>query len=154
MAELKIEGIAVLSLKLDKLGANLGAKALKAAVRKSTQPVVLEMRSLIPVGSRIHKTHKGLIVGPGFARRSISRRTKKSRAGLSHVIGIDAQAFYAINYIDLKQRETTRRNRRAIKPYTRRRRPWFLSVFVRNQGNIVRSLSKQMKVEIDKVTRG
>lgn len=154
MADLKIEGIAGLSRKLDKLGAKLGAKALKAAVRKSTQPVVREMRSLIPVGSRIHKTYKGLIVGPGFARRSISRRTKKSRGGLSHVIGIGAQAFYAINFLDLGPHAIIKRGRRSIKPYTLRRRPWFLSVFVRNQGNIARSLSKSMKTEIDKVTRG
>ena len=154
MADIKIDGVARLSRKLDNLGAKLGAKALKAAVRKSTEPVVREMRALIPVGSRIHKTYKGLYVGPGFARRSISRRTKKSRAGLSHVIGIRAQAFYAINFLDLGPHTVIHRGKRSIKPYTLRRRPWFLSVFIRNQGRITRDLSKQMKLQIDKVSRG
>lgn len=153
MADIKIEGVERLSRKLDQLGGKLGANALKAAVRKSTQPVVREMRARIPVGSRIHKTYKGLIVGPGFARRSISRRTKKSRVGLSHVIGIRAQAFYAINFLDLGPHAIISRGKRSIKPYTLRRRPWFLSVFVRNQGKITRDLSKQMKLQIDKATR-
>lgn len=175
MASFKIEGAEILSRKLDRLGVRLGVKTLRSSMMRSVAPTVREMKARIPVGTRIHKTYKGLVVGPGFARRSISRRTRKTHDGLALWIGVRQQAFYVVNFLDLgpitvRSRRVTRKSgrrtdttkvsagrtfaARSIKPYTLRKRPWFLSVYVRNQGAITREMSAEMKAQIAKVLRG
>lgn len=154
MASFKIEGVEKLSRKLDRLGVRLGVKTLRSSMMRSVVPTVSEMKSRIPTGTRTHKTYKGLIVGRGFARRSIARRTRKTREGLALWIGVRQQAFYAVNFLDLGPHVISRRGKKAIKAYTLRKRPWFLSTFIRNQGAITRGLSAAMKAQIAKVVRG
>lgn len=177
MAEYNINpaDIAKLSRKLDAVGDKLGRKEVGQAMRDATKFFVAEMKSEIPVGKKWHKTYKGLIVPPGFAKRSIRRFTRRTDEGVALDFGVAPQAFYAINFIDLgpitvKSRRVTRKSgiranttktsrgrvfqSRGIKPYTIRPKHWLLRPFIRNQGKFSRNISKELKKQIDKVTRG
>lgn len=78
-------------------------KVLRKAVRQGMGEVKKRAESLIPQGVDAHRTYKGRLVAPGFARRSIRLITKvdKSKQKVSAILGVRAEAFYALNFIEL-----------------------------------------------------
>jgi len=150
-----LHGTKELSTKLSRLGSSLGTKTLRSAALKSTTPVVRKMRNKAPVGNEAHRTFKGRLVAPGFLKRSIRKKSRIDRATgkVSVVIGVLAEAFYGIAFLD-KGVNVTSRGKRSIKPYTIRGRNWFKSVFIQNRNVIESTMIKKLKESIDKVTRG
>lgn len=98
-----LEGVAELSKQLDSLGRLDDGKALRAAVRAGMKPAFKAAQQSIPVGTVAHRTYKGQLVAPGFAKRSLVIVTTLSKDGqkASAILGVKAEAFYAIQFIEM-----------------------------------------------------
>lgn len=100
----KIVGFDALAKKLQTLSDHKEiGKVLKSVVTQAMNDTKKTAQSLIPVGIDPHKTYKGRLVAPGFAKRSIrvvSRLDKKRGAAVA-VLGVLAEAFYAIQFVEL-----------------------------------------------------
>jgi HK97 gp10 family phage protein len=78
-------------------------KALRRGVKAGMRPAQQRARAAIPVGVDKHRTYKGRVVQPGFARKSIrvvvtvSRDKKRAEA----ILGVRAEAFYATQFVEL-----------------------------------------------------
>ena len=144
MSSNEIEGMRELSLKLDELGAKLGAQALRQAASQSLTPVVREIRAAAPVGTRAHKTYRGRIVAPGYLKRSIRRKSyvDKRRGSAVAMIGVEPEAFYGVNFLDRPARNPTRN-------YTPRH--WFKDRFTKNKGAIENNFARLLKQKIEKI---
>lgn len=97
-----LQGVTQLMRQLEELGMEDG-KALRASVRAGAAVVVKRAKQLIPEGADMHRTHKGRLVAPGFAKRSIRAVTKLSRdkQKASAAIGVRSEAFYATQFVEL-----------------------------------------------------
>lgn len=160
-----LEGFDVLSKKLADLGDKLGYKTLRSAALKATTPVLREMRQKIPVGNLVHRTYRGRLIAPGFAKRSLRRITKLDRSAgkVSVLIGVKKEAYYAIQFIDegitvtqrrYKKKGSRRREKKLIRPYTIKGSHWYKNVFVKNREKMENELKKQLTQQIEKVARG
>jgi len=152
----ELAGVQELNIKLSKLERSVGIKTLRSAVFKSTTPVVRAMKSKIPVGSRAHRTYRKRLVAPGFSKRSIKRLTGKkyiNQGKLSIAIGVKAEAFYAINFIDQGPHKVTKRGRRPVKSYTINQHPWFQSTFLANKNLMLRTFRSELQIAIEKAAR-
>ena len=147
-----LEGLDTLSKKLSNLGKAAG-KTLRSATMKATTPVQREMRNKIPIGTEAHRTYKGRLVPPGFARRSL-RRSSRFRNGFASVrLGVRREAFYAINFVD-QGIYVTKRGKKLIKPYRIKPSNWFKKVFIANRQKMEDELTRQLQITIEKVRRG
>ena len=166
----ELRGVKDLTRKLRKIGAELAVEKLESVLFNSTTPVENQMRSLVPVGTKAHRTYRKRLVQPGFSKRSIKRLTGRkflSQGKLSIAIGVRAEDFYSIRFYDqgpytiTKRRQQTgikarghvgtRRNHISIKPYTLLRRPWFQSVFIRNEKQMLTGIKNNLAKVLEKV---
>jgi len=140
MSTNQIEGLAELSRKLSKLEAGLAAKTLRQAAMNAATPVVREARLRIPVGEEAHRTYKGNLVSPGFAKRNIKKKIaiKDGRAVVS--IGVAREAFYVVQFLELGTRYI---------PET----PWLVPSFVAQRRNVEQRMAAQLKTKIEKLSR-
>lgn len=78
-------------------------KALSQAVRAALAEVVKDARSRIPVGTEAHRTYKGRLVAPGYARRSIRTLVRKDKTNhkVTGLVGVRAEAYYALQFVEL-----------------------------------------------------
>lgn len=78
-------------------------KILRAGVSGAMNDVKKRAAQLIPVGSVAHRTYKGRLVAPGFAKRSLKVVTRVDKSGFkaSAVLGVRTEAFYAIQFVEL-----------------------------------------------------
>ena len=106
----EVKGMAELSRKLAKLGKELGEKTLRQAAMGATTSVFKEMKAAIPVGKVAHRTHKGRLVAPGFAKRNIKRRSRVKKGRATVTIGVADEAFYAVQFVDRGTKKMTARN--------------------------------------------
>jgi hypothetical protein len=69
---------------------------LRAALNYAIDPAYRMAKQLAPKGSRMHKTHKGRMVAPGFLSRSITKNTKAARdkKGAAAIMKLKGEAFY------------------------------------------------------------
>jgi HK97 gp10 family phage protein len=98
-----LEGVAELSKQLDALGRLEDGKAIRAAVRAGMTPALRAAKQNIPTGTKEHRTYKGRLVAPGFAKRSIVLITSlsKDKQKATAIIGVKAEAFYAIQFVEM-----------------------------------------------------
>jgi len=100
----KIIGFDELSQKLNTLSdpKEMG-KALRSTVRNAMNDVKKVAAGLIPVGIDAHRTYKGRLVTPGFAKRSLKvvSTLDKRRGSASAILGVSSEAFYAIQFVEL-----------------------------------------------------
>lgn len=98
-----LKGVAQLTRQLDALGKLDDGKALRAAVNAGIKPAKEVAKGLIPEGVDAHRTYKGRVVAPGFARRSIATKTKLSRdkQKATAMLGVAPEAFYAVQFVEL-----------------------------------------------------
>lgn len=100
-----IKGGEKLAKQLRALPKEVGGDALVDAVDLAADPVIRRAKSRIPVrqtgGPR--KTYKGRVVGPGFARSQIDRKSFKSRNNLfaTCLVGVGQEAWYAVEMVEL-----------------------------------------------------
>lgn len=135
MAE--IEGMKELSKKLSALGRQAGGKALRNALNAGATVVKREMRANIPTGRRAHRTYKGRLVAPGFAKRSITHRSRTTadRTKAWARIGVKPEAYYAVQFLEFGTK-----NMRA--------RPWFARSFRSKKQEVVTRFSDQLRKNI------
>ena len=139
----RIEGLKDLQKKLSALGPALGGKALRNATSAAMLPVLRTARASAPVGSTPeHKTHKGRTVFSGFLRRSVARRSylAKDKMSATAVVGVKAEAYYGAQFVELG---TSRQPRQ----------PWLTPAMYKNKEQIVLTLRKKLKLQIDKARR-
>lgn len=95
-------GVAELAKKLSNLTERVRGNAMRAVVRAGIKPARERWKATIAVGSKPHRTYKGLLVGPGFAQRSIRVVTRLSadKQQCSAALGVRSQAYYATWFIE------------------------------------------------------
>jgi len=133
----KIEGLRELSKQLDKLGAELGKKTLRNAVRGAMVPTHKKIQALTPVGKKAHRTYKGRLVAPGFLKRSIKLGSRFKDGVASAAIGAKPEAFYGI-FIALGTKKI-------------RARDFFFRIFANDRAGIEARLIEQLKKRIAKI---
>lgn len=136
----EVTGMKELSLKLAKLGQQLGTKTLRSAAVAATTPVMKEMKAAIPVGKVAHRTHKGRLVAPGFAKRSIKRRSSAKKGKVNVVIGVASEAFYAVQFVDRGTKKMSARN-------------WFKKRFILATPGIEKNFTRLLRAKIKKAIR-
>lgn len=141
MAE--IEGMKELSKKLSQLGKQAGGKALRNALNASATVVKREMKANIPTGRSAHRTYKGRLVAPGFAKRSITHRSRisadKTRAWAR--IGVKPEAFYAVQFVELGTSKM-------------RPRPWLQRSFRAKKQEMLNRFQEKLRANILRLSNG
>ncbi|WP_133164203.1 HK97-gp10 family putative phage morphogenesis protein [Solimonas fluminis] len=137
-----LDGVAQLMRQLEELGLAANGKALRAAVRAGSRPVVKRAKQLIPEGADAHRTYRGRLVTPGFAKRSIRTVTKLSRdkQKASVAIGVRAEAFYATQFVELGT------SRQAPQP-------WLRPAMEQTQQEQLAALGDSLKKTIEKAAK-
>lgn len=106
--------------KFNELQAEAKLKVLRAAARKGGNIIAKEAKARIPVGSEPHRTYRKVLVAAGFAKRSIVVRTyiNKRNGRVGAVVGVRAQAFYAVQFVELERGKSSARGK-----------PWLVPAF-------------------------
>lgn len=143
MAE-QVEGVKELIKKLNALSGPDMKRALRASVRSAGKVVAEAAKQNIPVGTEAHTTYKGVLVAPGFAKRSIRVVTSFNRetGRFEASIGVRAQAFYAVNFVELEVGKSTSRGR-----------PWLRPAFEQTEGKQLGEFNKALGKAIKKIAR-
>lgn len=140
---MSLEGTRELGRKLKALGKAAEGKVLRQAVRAGAQPVMAHARATVPKGTEPHKTHKGRVVAPGFASRSLTTVTKigrrKDRAFA--FIGVKAEAYYVLQFVELGT------SRQAAQP-------WLVPAFESTQKAQQQALAAKLRQAIMKAAKG
>lgn len=82
-----VQGLSELESALRSLGAEMGAKTLRSALRDAAKPIEDYMLANAPVGSIERqvktRTGKAVRITPGFLRSKIKRRTRLNKRGVA-----------------------------------------------------------------------
>jgi HK97 gp10 family phage protein len=138
-----LEGVAELDRLLALLPQAVQPKVLRKAVRAGIRPAEKRAKATVPVGTVAHRTRKGRLVPPGFAKRSIRVVTKADRTGqkVSAALGVRRDAFYAVQFVE---RGTSRHPAR----------PWLRRAFDETVEAQQKALADKLRAEILKFARG
>lgn len=137
-----IEGMAELNRKLTELADPAASqRILRTAVGAGMREVMKVARAAAPVGTRAHKTYKGRLVAPGFASRSLRVITKKTNSGAVAILGVRAEAFYALQFIELGTAKIPKA-------------PWLVPAFEATQDRAIAKLTEHMRARIERVAKG
>lgn len=149
------KGYRELSRQLKAMGAAAGGKALRSAALSAMLPAMKEAKASAPVGNPPYyrkdgsevdpypvKTYKGRLRTPGFASRSVARKTKLSRDKTTArvFLGVKPEAFYALQFIELGTSKIPKR-------------PWLEPAFRRSLPKVNAALGQRLKQLIDKAAR-
>jgi HK97 gp10 family phage protein len=117
-------GASDLLKKLDALGALDNGNIIKGTVRAGMQPAKQAAITKIPVGTRLHRTYKGRLVAPGFAKRSIRVvvTSKTDSGNIAALLSVRAEAYYAVQFVE---RGTSKM----------KAQPWLRSAFFNTQND-------------------
>ncbi len=96
MSDFRLDGVAELQKKLNKLEQAVAIRVLSSAASYAMTPVVGAARRAVPRGSVSHKTYRGRTVAPGFLSRNIKKKTRrwKNKQGVTVMVGPTKEAFY------------------------------------------------------------
>lgn len=113
-----VSGTAQLIKQLKAMGNKTQVKAMRNGLAAAARVVAKQAAQNIPVGVEAHKTYRGVLVAPGFAKRSIVVRSfVNRRTGLiSAVVGVRAQAFYAVQFVELERGKSTEKGKPWLTP--------------------------------------
>ncbi|WP_144394835.1 hypothetical protein [Pleionea sediminis] len=136
----EIDGLKALSKKLSELGSQLGGKTLRQSLLRASTPTVKQIKQNLAHGKSPHKTYKGRLVAPGFARRNVARKSKLSRDKTTAFvfIGVKPEAYYAVAFLELGTRFIPAN-------------PVFTRALEQDQSNIVARFSELLKDKIDTI---
>lgn len=109
-------------------------KVLRSTVRSAMKQVKKRAEARIPQGIDAHRTYKGRLVAPGFARRSLRVIAKldKSKHKASAVLGVRAEAFYAVQFVELGTSKQPAR-------------PWLRPAFAESNDPAIRAVADGMR---------
>lgn len=132
-------GLAELEAKIKALGPRLQGNILRQVAREASKPVVERARATVPVGTRLHKTYKGRIVSPGFAKRSIKLETflTRDKSAAIALVGVRREAYYALQFLELGTARIPRR-------------PWLKPAFEATAGQQVQLVLSALKKRIER----
>lgn len=135
-------GFRELDHKLAELGRAATGRELRAGVKAAAEVVVERAKQLIPVGVDSHRTYKGRMVRPGFARRSVRSLTKVDKSGqqATAAIGVRKEAFYAVQFVEVGTRFQSAQ-------------PWLRPAMQATQSEQVSALSNRVRKGIEKAAR-
>lgn len=147
----KITGFKELTRQLNAMGDAAHGKALRSAAMGSMLPAVKAAKANAPVGNPPFesggdpypvKTYKGRLRTPGFAKRSITRKSKlrKDGKGVRVMLGVKPEAFYAINFIEFGTSKTPKK-------------PWLEPAFRQSIPEVNERFRKRLKQLIDKAAK-
>lgn len=122
--------------------ARVPPEELLKAAEEAALPVLQKARELIPVGVDQHRTYKGRTVAPGFAKRSIRvvARLNKDKTGASASVGVAAEAFYAVQFVELGTAKMPAQ-------------PWLRPAYQSTRQAQLSALARRMKVFIERPNR-
>jgi hypothetical protein len=88
---------------LNALAASQEGKVLRGTTMSAALPIQKKAQERVPVGTRVHKTYKGRLAPPGWAKyRKIGRRSLKVKNHRAVVlIGPKKDAFYVSQWLDI-----------------------------------------------------
>jgi HK97 gp10 family phage protein len=136
-----LDGVAELNRKLNLLAdPKENAKVLRQSAGAAMRVVQKEARARVPQGSVAHKTYKGRLVAPGFARRSLRVVTSAKDGTATARLGVRAEAFYALQFIELGTSKIPRT-------------PWLVPAFEAKKDDALQALSDAMRVRIEKIAK-
>lgn len=137
-----VTGLKELNRKLEELGKLAEVKIMRAAMRAAMKPALEAARAAAPEGDRWHKTYTKRPVGPGFTKRSVRLVTVKPRSPgkFRMIIGVRAEAFYALQFIELGTSRIPRK-------------PWLEPSFEQSQGAVKDALGEELKKRIEKIAK-
>ncbi len=120
------------------LGALEDGKVLRKVVRAAFKPTYQAALVAIPVGTVMHRTYRGRIVAPGFAKSTLKLKTSvsKDKQMARATIGVGAEAFYVMQFVEL------------FGQYGQPPRPWLRPVFYGHRGEQQALLASGLKKEI------
>ena len=147
MSSFEVEGLEKLSKQLTTLGPKLGSKFLRSALMAAATPVVKSAKANVPIGNEAHMTGRGKratpryqtrLVAPGFASRSVGKRSKLSRdkRTASVSIGVKGEAYYAVSFLELGTKYIPKQ-------------PWLTKALQKEQFNVIRKFSATLKKKIE-----
>jgi HK97 gp10 family phage protein len=138
-----VSGDKELKLKLRKLRKDT-AKTMRPAIRRALRPVVERAKVSIPVGDIEHKTYRGRIVAPGFSSRNIRIviRADRKTGGLKGMVGVSAEAFYALQFVEL-----------GVPAYGVAAQPWLEPAFRSSQAAIISEMRRALREVHEKIAR-
>lgn len=139
LSSFEIEGLKELTKQLSALGKAAGSKALRSATMFAMTPVVKEAKENVPTAKNAHFTHKRRLVAPGFAARSVIKRSILSRDKKTVwvSVGVKSEAYYAVNFIEL-----------GVPSRKIPKRPWLSRAMEKKQKVVTDRLGSQLKKKI------
>lgn len=137
-----LEGVAQLSRQLDALGKLEDGKAIRTAVKAGMTPAFKAAQQNIPIGTVAHRTYKGRLVAPGFAKRSLRLVTTLSsdKQKATAIIGVLGEAFYAIQFVEMGTSKMAAQ-------------PWLRPSFYNTREEQESALADSLKRTIEKLAR-
>ncbi len=152
-----VYGFKELSAQLQELGSAFESRALAAAAKKAMEPVAEAAAAAAPRGSPPYgpyanhrkpfdpypkKTYRGRRVAPGFTARNIRLVAGliKDRTVARVRIGVAAEAFYALKFLELGTSRIPKR-------------PWLEPTFRRMLPTVETRLADELRALLDKAVK-
>lgn len=137
-----LKGVAELTRKLEEMGKLEDGKALRAAVRAGIKPATQKAKAMIPQGVDAHRTYKGRLVAPGFARRNIRAITRlsKDKQKATARLGVRNEAFYATQFVEIGTSKMAPR-------------PWLRPAFASSQSEAEKAMAASLQKSILKAAK-
>jgi hypothetical protein len=134
------DGFADLSKALRELDPRKQANAIRNAIRASLKETRNTAERLVPVGDRSHKTYKGRLVAPGFAKRNINIQTRISRdkTRINGTVGTKKEAFYVRQFLEKNTSKT-----RQLVP-----QPWLRPAYEVHRVQMKNEFKRQLREKI------
>lgn len=136
-----LEGVAALTKQLAELGdPKETQRALRSAVAAAMRKVAKVAKATAPVGTEGHKTYKGRLVAPGFAKRSIkvTSRINRNTGNAEALLGVRKEAFYALQFIELGTAKIPAA-------------PWMVPAFESQEDEALRAIGANMRKRLDRI---
>lgn len=113
----EILGYDELSKQLRRLEAAPAGKVVRRAALSAMLPALRQAQADAPVGQPPYRSgdpypvrsYKGRLRTPGFARRNVARKAILHDEGVSVLLGVRPEAFYAINFYEFGKSGVPRR---------------------------------------------
>lgn len=137
-----LDGGKELAAKLRALKAGTRGRILKDAVARAMVETLNDATNAAPVGTKSHKTYKGNIVEPGYARDSLRLKTwvSKDKESAAAMVGVRPEAYYALQFVELGTSK--------MPP-----RPWLEPAFQGNKAASIARIAAELKARIERIAR-
>jgi HK97 gp10 family phage protein len=115
---------------------------LRKAASKGIRSALAKAKETIPVGTVEHRTYKGRLVLPGFAKKNVKVKTfvSQDKQAAAALLGVDSEAFYAVQFLELGTSKM-------------QAKPWLVPAFESTAPEQVAAVTAELKAGIEKAAR-